>query len=229
MGAKPNPDLARSLNNVGLAYENLEMYGEAKQYYEEGLQLSKKMDAAHRSYFQQFTQALGRLVNKFHAAAVKACKAGDEAAINRIYWGAFEKDLRDTQGNPLICWMAQHEMVITMEPVLNLGWDPNLSNTSGVYPLHYGAVKNPTLTKALLDAGAHPFVQTPKGTTPAQAARSKGQVTTLALLLPHTSEFSFTDAATFEASYEAYVQASCYAPSKRRSATGSFRDRPPTR
>ena len=84
-GDQAHPSLAMSLGNVGSAYENLEMYGEAKQYYEEGLQLSKKMDAAHRSYVQQFTQALGGLTNKFHVAASKAYAQQDIARTIHNY------------------------------------------------------------------------------------------------------------------------------------------------
>ena len=102
--------------------------------------------------------------------------------------------------------MAQHEMTATLEQVLQLGWNPNLPNTSQVYPLHYGAMKNPGLTRCLLEAGAHPFVQTAKGNTPAQVARNKGNVATLAVLLPSLKKISFKDIAAFEESYQTYKQ-----------------------
>ena len=67
-------------------------------------------------------------------------------------------------------------------------------------------MKNPGLTSRLLQAGAHPFVQTTKGNTPAQVARKKGTVATLAVLLPSLEGISFKDAAAFEESYQAYKQ-----------------------
>ncbi|MCG8340681.1 MAG: tetratricopeptide repeat protein, partial [Cytophagales bacterium] len=137
----------------------------------------------------------------------EACKEGnDTLALEIAGQFTFEKDLYDAQGNPLICWMAQHAMTATLEQVLKLGWNPNLPNPRQVYPLHYGTMENPSLTSLLLQAGAHPFVQTPKGNTPAQVARNKGKVATLAVLLPSLEGISFEDAAAFEETYQAYKQ-----------------------
>ena len=45
-----------------------------------------------------------------------------------------------------------------------------------------------------------------KGSPPAQVARNKGKVATLAVLLPSLEGISFEDIAAFEESYEAYKQ-----------------------
>ena len=60
------------------------------------------------------------------------------------------------------------------------------------------------MTRLLLQAGAHPFVQTTKESTPAMVAKKKENLQTLALLLPTQAMLSFADLATFEASYQAY-------------------------
>ena len=137
----------------------------------------------------------------------EACREGRDAlAAETAGQFTFEKDLYDNEGNSLISWMAQHAMTATLEQVLALGWNPNLSNTSQVYPLHYGAMKNVAVTRLLLQAGAHPFVQTHKGNTPAIVAKKKGNLQTLALLLPAQAMLSFEDLTTFEASYQAYKE-----------------------
>ena len=97
-------------------------------------------------------------------------------------------------------------MTATLEQVLALGWNPNIPNTSQVYPLHYGAMRNVALTRLLLQAGAHPFAQTAKESTPAMVAKKKESLQTLALLLPVQAMLSFTDLGTFEASYQAYKE-----------------------
>ena len=45
-----------------------------------------------------------------------------------------------------------------------------------------------------------------KGSPPAQVARNKGNVATLAVLLPSLEGISFKDAAAFEDTYQAYKQ-----------------------
>ena len=175
-------------------------------------ELAQKVAARHnlRPILSQVTEQypgaakslLGR-VNSF----TEACREGRDAlAAETAGQFTFEKDLYDNEGNSLISWMAQHEMTATLEQVLALGWNPNLSNTSQVYPLHYGAMKNVAVTRLLIEAGAHPFVQTHKGNTPAMVAKKKENLQTLALLLPAQAMLSFTDLATFEASYQAYKE-----------------------
>ena len=137
---------------------------------------------------------------------IKACREGDSEAAASIPINSLSKDLYDNEGNPLICWMAQHEMTATLAQVLALGWNPNLPNTNQVYPLHYGAMRNVALTRLLLQAGAHPFVQTAKESTPAMVAKKKENLQTLALLLPAHAMLSFENLATFEASYQAYKE-----------------------
>ena len=135
----------------------------------------------------------------------EACREDKDAlAAETAGQFTFEKDLYDDEENPLICWMAQHEMTATLEKVLALEWNPNLPNASQVYPLHYGAMKNVTVTRLLLQAGAHPFVQTAKESTPAMVAKKKENLQTLALLIPAQAMLSFADLTTFEASYQAY-------------------------
>ena len=107
--------------------------------------------------------------------------------------------------------MAQYEMTATLEPVLALGWNPSLPNATQVYPLHYGTMKNVAVTRLLLQVGAHPFFQTAKGSTPAMVAKKKENLQALALLLPARAMLSFSDLATFEASYQAYKE--CFTPS----------------
>ena len=60
------------------------------------------------------------------------------------------------------------------------------------------------MTRLLLQAGPHPFVQTRSGSTPAMEARQMSNLQTLALLLPAQAMLSFEDLATFEVSYQAY-------------------------
>ena len=105
----------------------------------------------------------------------EACREGKDAlAVETARQFTFEKDLYDNEDNPLISWMAQHEMTATLEKVLALGWNPNLPNTSQIYPLHYSAVRSVAMTRLLLQAGgAHPFVQTAKESTPAMVAKQK--------------------------------------------------------
>ena len=135
----------------------------------------------------------------------EACRQGKDAlAVETAGQFTFEKDLYDNEDNPLISWIAQHAMTATLEKVLALGWNPNLPNANQVYPLHYGAMKNVAVTRLLLQAGAHPFVQTAKESTPAMVAKKKENLQTLALLLPTQAMLSFADLATFEASYKAY-------------------------
>ena len=135
----------------------------------------------------------------------EACREGKDAlAVETAGQFTFEKDLYDNEDNSLISWMAQHEMTATLEKVLALGWNPNLPNANQVYPLHYGAMKNVAVARLLLQAGAHPFVQTAKESTPAMVAKKKENLQTLALLLPTQAMLSFADLATFEASYQAY-------------------------
>ena len=142
----------------------------------------------------------------------EACREGKDAlAAETAGQFTFEKDLYDNEDNSLISWMVQHGMTATLEKVLALGWNPNLANTSQVYPLHYGAMRNVALTRLLLQAGAHPFVQTAKESTPAMVAKKKENLQTLALLLPAHEMLSFENLATFEASYKAYK--GCFTPS----------------
>ncbi|MEL6607134.1 MAG: tetratricopeptide repeat protein, partial [Bacteroidota bacterium] len=137
---------------------------------------------------------------------IQACVAGREDLAKGLQLAALPKDLRDKDGNPLVCWMAQRNMATTLEQVLQLGWNSNLPNKKGTYPLHYAALKNTALIKPLLQAGAHPFVQTAKRSTPAQVARKKGKITSLAVLLPTLKELSFEDMAAFEKSCKAYKE-----------------------
>ncbi len=204
-----HPNVAVSLNNVGSAYQRL---GEAKKglgYLEQALEMMRAVYPANHPSIQQIEQNLRKISSQQVGESdlfLQACMAGNDSLAASRSIGSLKKDLKDTQGNPLICWMAQHEMVSTIERALGLNWNPNLPNTNQVYPLHYGAVKNLALTRLLLQGGAHPYVQTAKGNTPAQAARSKGKVDTLSLLLPHLGELSYTDASSFERSYQAYKQ-----------------------
>ncbi len=192
-----------------MAYQRL---GEAKKglgYLEQALEMLRAVYPANHPSIQQIEQNLRKLSAQQVGESdlfFQACMAGNDSLAASMPMDTFAKDLHDTQGNPLICWMAQHEMVSTIERVLGLSWNPNLANTSHLYPLHYGAVKNLPLTRLLLQGGAHPYVQTAKGNTPAQAARSKGKVDTLSLLLPYIGELSYRDAASFEGSYQAYKQ-----------------------
>ncbi|MGE3954466.1 MAG: tetratricopeptide repeat protein [Parachlamydiales bacterium] len=133
---------------------------------------------------------------------VKACQEGkDELALNLLKENLLPKDLKDSEGNPLICWMAQHEMVATLTCALDKGWNPNLPNTSGIYPLHYAAMKSVPLTKALLKASANPFVQTPKGSTPAGVAKDKDKIESLSLLVLVLKNTSSPSWESFEKSY----------------------------
>ena len=155
---------------------------------------------------QQYPGAAKSLLGRIDPFT-EACREGKDApAAETARQFTFEKDLYDNERNPLISWMAQHGMTATLEKVLALGWNPNLPNTSQVYPLHYGAMRNVALTRLLLQAGAHPFVQTAKESTPAMVAKKKGNLQTLALLLPAQAMLSFTDLNTFEASYRAYKE-----------------------
>ncbi|MGE3557194.1 MAG: tetratricopeptide repeat protein [Candidatus Obscuribacterales bacterium] len=132
-----------------------------------------------------------------------ACQKGeDEKAIKLLKEHSLPKDLKDDQGNPLICWMAQNEMVATLTCALDEGWNPNLPNTSGIYPLHYAAVKSAALTEALLKVFANPFVQTPKGNTPGGLAKSNGNVEFLNALILFIGSTPFFDYMSFEKSYE---------------------------
>jgi tetratricopeptide (TPR) repeat protein len=58
-GVRVHPDVADSLYKVGLAYEALKGYAIARQCYEEGLEISEKLDAGRARYVQLFTQKLG--------------------------------------------------------------------------------------------------------------------------------------------------------------------------
>ena len=62
------------------------------------------------------------------------------------------------------------------------------------------------VARLLLQAGAHPFVQTAKESTPAMVAKTKEHLQTLALLLPTQARLSFEDLAAFKASYETYKE-----------------------
>ncbi len=204
-----HPSVAASLNNVGTAYDTLGESNKGLGYFQQALEMMRAVYPANHPSIQQIEQNL-RKISAQQAGErdlfFQACRAGNDSLAASMSIGSLKKDLQDTQGNPLICWMAQHEMISTIERALGLSWNPNLANTSHLYPLHYGAVKNLPLTRLLLQAGAHPYVQTAKGNTPAQAARSKGKVDTLSLLLPSLGELSYTDAASFEGSYQAYKQ-----------------------
>ncbi|MGE3557193.1 MAG: CHAT domain-containing protein [Candidatus Obscuribacterales bacterium] len=134
---------------------------------------------------------------------VLACREGkDKEALKLLKEHSLPKDLKDEQRNPLICWMAQNEMVATLTCALDKGWNPNLPNTSGIYPLHYAATKSVPLTKALLKASANPFVQTPKGNTPSGLAKSKGKVETLTLLILVLKSTPSSSYESFEKSYK---------------------------
>ena len=175
-------------------------------------ELAQEVAARHnlRSILSQVTQqypgAAKSLLVRVHSFT-EACREGkDTLAVETAAQFTFEKDLYDDEKNPLICWIAQYGMADTLEKVLALGWNPNLPNATQVYPLHYGAMKNVAVTRLLLQAGAHPFVQTAKESTPAMVAKKKGNLQTLALLLPTQAMLSFTDLATFEGSYQAYKE-----------------------
>ena len=62
------------------------------------------------------------------------------------------------------------------------------------------------MTRLLIQAGAHPFVQTRSGSTAAMAPRQMRNLQTLALLVPAHTMLSFADLNTFEASHEAYQE-----------------------
>ncbi|MGE3557197.1 MAG: tetratricopeptide repeat protein [Candidatus Obscuribacterales bacterium] len=145
----------------------------------------------------------GSLIEEAIKQLINACQKGeDEKAIKLLKEHSLPKDLKDEQGNPLMCWMAQNEMVATLTCALDKEWNPNLPNTSGIYPLHYAAMKSAVLTKALLKASANPFVQTPKGSTPCGVAKSKGKfeiLTQLMLSLKNNSSLSWK---SFEKSYQ---------------------------
>ena len=211
--APDHPDVATIFNNLGLAWNKLGDSKQAISYYERAYHIMKKVYGEDHPSTQtikcNMDHLSSRLENNLEHQVdlfIQACVAGNEDPVASMPISSLSKDLYDDQGNALIAWMAQHEMGTTLEQVLKLGWNPNLPNTSQVYPLHYGAMKNPGLTRRLLQAGAHPFVQTPKGNTPAQVARSKGKVATLAVLLPPLEGISFKDIAAFEETYQAYKQ-----------------------
>ena len=139
-------------------------------------------------------------------AFTKACREGqDTLAVEIAENFTFEKDLYDNKGNPLICWMAQHVMTVTLEKVLALDWNPNLPNAKQIYPLHYGALKSVPSAKLLLEARAHPFVRTAQGNTPAMLVRSNN-MEALKVLLPTQEGLSFEALDTFEASYATYKE-----------------------
>ena len=175
-------------------------------------ELAQKVAARHNlrsilsQVVQQYPGAAQSLLGRVDSFT-EACREGKDAlAAETAGQFTFEKDPYDNEGNSLISWMAQHEMTATLEKVLELGWNPNLPNTNQVYPLHCSAKKNLALTRLLLQAGAHPFVQTAKESTPAMVAKKRGNLQMLALVLPTQAMLSFADLATFEASYHAYKE-----------------------
>ncbi|MGE3954467.1 MAG: tetratricopeptide repeat protein [Parachlamydiales bacterium] len=134
---------------------------------------------------------------------VNACQEGkDELALKLLKENALPKDLKDSKGNPLICWMAQNEMVSTLTFALESGWSPDLPNTGGVYPLHYAAIKSAVLTRALLKASANPFVQTPGGITPGRAASEEGNTEALDQLILILKNAPLLDWARFQKTYQ---------------------------
>ncbi|MGE3557195.1 MAG: tetratricopeptide repeat protein, partial [Candidatus Obscuribacterales bacterium] len=134
----------------------------------------------------------------------QACLDGkDERALKLLKEHSLPKDLKDDQGNPLICWMAQNEMVATLTCALDKEWNPNLPNKSGVYPLHYAVMKSSALTQALLKAGANPFVTTPKGSTPASVAKNRNNLETLQHILSKNRALDFQNISNFNQSYQA--------------------------
>ena len=203
-----HPHVATNLNNLGVAWNQLGDSKQALSYFERAFHIMKKAYGEHHPSTQRIKrnmeQLAGRLENNVAHQTnqfIQACVAGNEALATSIPMLLLTKDLYDDQGNPLISWMAQHEMMATLEQVLQLGWNPNLPNTSQVYPLHYGAMKNPGLVRLLLPY-ADPFVQTAKGSTPAMVAKSKSSMESLSLLLPSITGLSLQDPAAFDASYE---------------------------
>ena len=138
---------------------------------------------------------------------IEACSKGNNSSAAQLPISCLPKDLKDSIGNPLICWMARHAMILTLTRVLIVGkWDPNLPDIQQWYPIHYGAMNNVAVTRLLLQAGAHPFAQTAQGDTPAMVARSNSKMETLQLLLPEQAGLSFEDLTTFEESYRAYKE-----------------------
>ena len=202
-----HPYVATSLNNVGMAYKDLGKPQEGLKYLERAFHIMKKVYGEDHPSTQEIKRHMEQLSSHLanHVAHqtnqfVKACMVGNEALATSMPMGSFEKDLYDDQDNPLIGWMAQHEMTATLEKVLKLGWNPNLPNTSQAYPLHYAAMKNPGLVRLLLPY-ADPFVQTAKGSTPAMVAKNKGSMESLSLLLPSITGLSLQDPAAFDTSY----------------------------
>ena len=210
----PNhPDIASTLRNLGIAWGALGEASKTVSCLERALAIYKQvhgpnhpdvamtlmgLELAHR--------ALGSAqVESPASILIKACREGDSESVASIPISSLSKDLYDNEGNPLISWMAQHEMTATLEQVLALGWNPNLPNTNQVYPLHYGAMKDPRLVQLLLPY-ADPFVQTAKGSTPAMIARSKGKMQALKLLLPAIPDLCFQDPTSFESSYTTFKQ-----------------------
>ena len=179
-----HPDIAGTLNNLGMAWRDLGNAPKAVSYYGEAL-------AIYEQVYQETPN---------HPKIVEILKA-----LRRTC--SLNKNLYDSEGTPLIYWMAQNSMVSMLVEVLALGWSPNLANPNAglAYPLHYSAMMNNVgVTRLLLQAGAHPFVQTGSESTPAMAAIACGKPQTLALLLPAQAGLSFENLATFKASYEAY-------------------------
>ena len=67
--------------------------------------------------------------------------------------------------------------------------DLNKPNAAGLTPLHLAAAKgDPTIFKALLDAGADPKRKAPDGKTPLDVARARGQTAIVQLLQPGTGK-----------------------------------------
>ena len=201
--------IARTLGNLGRAWHDLGDTRKAVSYLERALEISTQTCGKEHPLTQQIKHNLESLKHTSGCQITQftqACLSGNKNVLGNISVDSLKKDLYDNERNPLICWMAHHGMTATLEQVLALGWNPNLPNANQVYPLHYGAMKNVAVTRLLLQAGAHPFVQTRKGNTPAMAARHMKNLQTLALLLPAQAMLSFADLGTFAASYQAYKE-----------------------
>ena len=213
--ADPNhPAIAMALNNLGTAWSALGDARKAVSFYERALAIYEQVYDANHPHVAGVSRNLERARRDLGKDSqvvspanrlIKACREGDSESAANISMNSLSKDLYDNEGNPLISWMAQHEMTATLEQVLALGWNPNLPNTGQVYPLHYGAMKSPRLVQLLLPY-ADPFVQTAKGSTPAMVARSKSNMEALKLLLPAIPDLSFQDPASFENSYATFKQ-----------------------
>ena len=204
-----HPDVAVSLNNLSNTCYALGDARKAVSYLERALGIMRKFYEEQHSHTQHIKRDMEALKNELaHQTAqfTQACLSGNEDLLANMSLSLLEKDLCDNAGNSLISWMAQHKMASTLEKVLALGWNPHLPNTNQVYPLHYGAMMDVALTKLLLQAGAHPFVQTPRESTPAMVAKKKENMQALALLLPAQAMLSFEDLSTFEISYQTYKE-----------------------